>query len=439
MSDRVIKVGLCGFGVVGQGVFNHLRKRESDLSDQLGARVEVACIAVRDTNKQRDFDFDTSILTTDPVSVANNPEIDVVCELMGGTGVALDVTLTALQAGKTVVTANKALICDHGEKVFAAAKQGGGQILFEASVAGGIPVIKAIKEGLVVNRFSSIYGILNGTCNYILTRMTNEGLCYQDILVQAKELGYAEADESLDVDGIDTTHKAVVLAYLAWGRWVPYSDILVQGISEVTQQDIAYAKENDYAIKLLAVIDVAHASGKLYISILPTLVSKKYVLGSVDGVFNAVSIHGDVVGETVYIGPGAGRDATASAVVADLVDAAKTILNGGSGSFVDPAPRRGDQIELAEPEEIQSRYYVRLQVADKPGVMAEVTSLLAKHQVSLASVTQKEVEEGAVSATLIVTTHTTTEKAILDAVKALEESPSVEGKPFTMPISNFAE
>jgi len=436
MSDRLIKVGLCGFGVVGQGVFNHLQKRGNDLSSQLGANVEVARIAVRDTSKKRDFDFDASLLTTDPLAIASDPEIDVVCELMGGTGIALDVTLEALKAGKIVVTANKALICDHGEAVFSAAKQGGGQILFEASVAGGIPVIKAIKDGLVINRFSSIYGILNGTCNYILTRMTNEGASYRDILVEAKELGYAEADESLDVDGIDTAHKAVVLAYLAYGRWVPFKDILVQGISEVTQEDIAFAKENGYAIKLLAVIDVAHASGKLYISILPTLVSKKYVLGSVDGVFNAVSIHGDVVGETVYIGPGAGRDATASAVIADVVDAAKLLVAGGS-QFVDPAPRGGDQIELAEPEEITSRYYVRLQVEDKPGVMAEVTSVLAKNEVSLASVTQKEVEENAASATLIMTTHTTTEQAILDAVKALEESSSVEGKPFTMPISSF--
>ncbi|MBC2608122.1 homoserine dehydrogenase [Pelagicoccus albus] len=436
MSDRVISVGLCGFGVVGQGVFNHLQKREKDLGVQLGAKVKVTRIAVRDTSKKRDYDFDESTLTTDPLSIARDPEIDVVCELMGGTGLALDVTMAALEAGKVVVSANKALICDHGEALFAAAKKGNGQLLFEASVAGGIPVIKAIKDGLVINRFSSIYGILNGTCNYMLTRMTKEGASYQDILVQAKKLGYAEADESLDVDGIDTAHKAVVLAYLAYGRWVPYKDILVQGISEVTQADISFAKENGYAIKLLAVIDVAHASGKLYISILPTLVSKKYVLGSVDGVFNAVSIIGDVVGETVYIGPGAGRDATASAVIADIVDGAKSLVQGGS-KFVDPAPQGGDLIELAEPEEIQSRYYVRLQVEDKPGVMAEVASLLAKFEVSLASVTQKEVDESADHATLIMTTHMTTEQAILDAVKALEESSNVKGKPFTMPISSF--
>lgn len=438
MSERVIKVGLCGFGVVGQGVFNHLRSRQSQLSDQLGAKVEVTRIAVRDTKKQRDFDYDAAMLTTDPLSIATDPEIDVVCELMGGTGLALEVTLAALKAGKILVTANKALLCDHGEAVFAAASQGGGQVLFEASVAGGIPVIKAIKESLIINRFSSIYGILNGTCNYILTRMTNEGLSYQEILTEAKALGYAEADESLDVEGIDAAHKAVVLAYLAYGRWVPFKDILVQGVAEVTQDDIQFARSNGYAIKLLAVIDVAHASGKLYISILPTLVSKKYALGSVDGVYNAVSIHGDVVGETVYIGPGAGRDATASSVIADIVDGAKLLVNGGAGRFVDPAPRGGSAIELAEPDEIESRYYVRLQVLDKPGVMAEVASILAGQGVSLASVTQKEVEEGAAHASLIITTHMTTEKAILDSVGALEGSPSVNSKPFCMPISNFA-
>lgn len=437
MNERVIKIGLCGFGVVGQGVFNHLRSRQQMVSDQLGARVEITRIAVRDTSKKRDFDYDGGMMTTDPLSIANDPEIDIVCELMGGTGLALDVILAALRAGKVVVTANKALLCDHGIEVFAAAAEGGGNVLFEASVAGGIPVIKSIKDGLVINRFNTIYGILNGTSNYMLTRMANEGLSYQDVLADAKALGYAEADESLDVDGIDAAHKAVVLAYLAYGRWVPYKDILVQGIAEVTQEDISFARENGYAIKLLAVIDIAHASGKLYISILPTLVSKKYVLGSVDGVFNAVSIQGDVVGETVYIGPGAGRDATASAVISDIVDASKLLCCGGAGRFVDPAPRDGARIELAEPEEIESRYYVRLQVADRPGVMAEVASMLASFEVSLASVTQKEVAEGSACASLIITTHMTTEKAILDAVKALEESPSVTGKPFCMPVGSF--
>lgn len=437
MSESVIKIGLCGFGVVGQGVYNHLLSKSERLVEQLGVRIEVARIAVRDTSKKRDFPVDIDMLTTDPLAIATDEEIDIVCELMGGKEQAKDVSLAALKAGKVLVTANKALLCDHGPELFEAAEEGGGHVLFEASVAGGIPVIKSIKEGLIINTFSSIYGILNGTCNYILTRMTNEGASYQAILKEAKELGYAEADESLDVDGVDAAHKAVVLAYLAYGRWVPFADILVQGIKEVTQDDIRFANENGYAIKLLAVIDVAHASGKLYISILPTLVSRKYALGSVDGVFNAVSIHGDVVGETVYIGPGAGRDATSSAVISDIVDAAKLLANGATTQFVDTAPSSGDEIQLAEPEEINSRYYVRLLVVDKPGVMAQVASLLAANEVSLASVTQREVDETAEQVSLIITTHMTTEKAILDSVKTLEEIDSVLGKPFCMPISGI--
>ncbi|MEM9158407.1 MAG: homoserine dehydrogenase, partial [Verrucomicrobiota bacterium] len=328
-----------------------------------------------------------------------------------------------------------------GPEVMEAAKAGGGHILFEASVAGGIPVIKSIKEGLVINSFGSIYGILNGTCNYILTRMTNEGLSYETILVEAKELGYAEADESLDVEGIDAAHKAVVLAYLAYGKWVPYKDVLVEGVTRVTQDDIAYARENGYAIKLVAIIAKTDA-GKVYISVLPTLVSKSYVLGSVDGVFNAIAIRGDVVGDTIYIGPGAGRDATASAVISDVVDAAKILIASNCEDrlpFLDTAPKNGCELRLAEPDEIRSRYYVRLLVKDAPGVMSEVTSALAARQVSLASVLQKEVAEDAEMASLILTTHTTSEQAILDTLKDLEALDSVETKPFSMPIGSFQD
>ncbi len=440
MKEKNIKIGLCGFGVVGQGVYSQLSGKKAYLQEQLGANLEVVRIAVRDLNKTRDVSVGSSLLTTDPMAIANDPTIDILCELMGGQGVALEVTLAALRSGKVLVTANKALLCDHGAEIFAAAAEGGGHVLFEASVAGGIPVIKAINEGLIINNFSSIYGILNGTCNYILTRMTNEGLSYQEILSQAKTLGYAEADESLDVDGIDATHKAVILAYLAHGRWVPFENVLVQGVTAVTQDDIAFAKENGYAIKLIAVIDRIQDNGKLYVSVLPTLVSKKYSLGTVDGVFNAISIHGDVVGETVYIGPGAGRNATSSAVIADVVDASKHLIYRCSETrfpFLDPAPRNGAEVELAEPAEIHSRYYVRLLVMDQPGVMAEIASILASHEVSLASVSQKEVNEDAAKASLIITTHMTTEQAIFDAVVDLEALASVEEKPFCMPIGAF--
>ena len=441
MSERMIKVGLCGFGVVGQGVFDHLDRKRAVLSEQLGAEITVSRIAVRNIGKARDIAVDASIVTDDPLAVATDPEIDVICELMGGTGIAREVVLAALRAGKIVITANKALLCDFGEELLSVAREHGGHLLFEASVAGGIPVIKAIREGLVINDFSSIYGILNGTCNYILTRMTNEGLSYPEILVEAKALGYAEADESLDVDGIDAAHKAVVLAYLAHGKWVDFKDVRLQGITEVSQEDIQFAKDNGYAIKLIAVIDRAAEKGALRVSVFPTLVSTQCSLGRVDGVFNAISVHGDVVGETVYIGPGAGRDATASAVISDVVDAVKLLIFGGPEGrfpFLDPAPRNGSLITLAKAEDIESRYYVRLIVLDQPGVMAQIASILASHEVSLASVSQKEVGEDAERVSLIITTHVTTESSIVSAVASLANLESVEEKPFYMPIGNFA-
>ena len=441
MSERIIKVGLCGFGVVGQGVFDHLERKREVLREQLGADLVVTKIAVRDLSKSRDVAVAEAIVGDDALAVARDPEIEVVCELMGGTGFAREVTLEALKAGKIVVTANKAMLCDHGAELLSVAQKHGGHLLFEASVAGGIPVIKAIREGLVINDFSSIYGILNGTCNYILTRMANEGLSYPEILVEAKELGYAEADESLDVDGIDAAHKAVVLAYLAHGKWVDFEDVLLQGITEISQEDIQFARNNGYAIKLVAVIDRPAGTSSLRVSVSPTLVPLHSSLGRVDGVFNAIAIHGDVVGETVYIGPGAGRDATASAVISDVVDAAKLLIFGGPEGrfpFLDPAPRNGSSIQTAKPEEIESRYYLRLEVMDQPGVMAEIASILASHEVSLASVTQKEVEEDAERVSLIITTHITTERAAARAVEDLKELASVEERPFCMPIDSFA-
>lgn len=441
MSERIIKVGLCGFGVVGQGVFHHLERKRSVLSEQLGADIIVSRIAVRTPGKARDIEVDASIVTDDPLAVAMDPEVDVVCELMGGTGRAREVVLAGLKASKIVITANKALLCDFGEELLSVARKHGGHLLFEASVAGGIPVIKAIREGLVINDFSSIYGILNGTCNYILTRMTNEGLSYPEILVEAKAMGYAEADEALDVDGIDAAHKAVVLAYLAHGKWVDFKEVRLQGITEVSQEDIHFAKNNGYAIKLIAVIDRAAKGSILRVSVLPTLVSTQCSLGRVDGVFNAISVHGDVVGETVYIGPGAGRDATASAVISDVVDAVKLLISGGPEGrfpFLDPAPRNGSSITIARAEDIESRYYLRLVVLDQPGVMAQISSILASHEVSLASVSQKEVGENAERVSLIITTHVTTENAIVNAVASLTELESVEEKPFYMPIGNFA-
>ena len=441
MSNRTINIGLCGFGVVGQGVYDHLKSKRQALRELLGADMFVTRIAVRDLSKKRDVEIDESSVSNDPIAIATDPSIDIVCELMGGTEIAREVTIAALKASKIVVTANKALLCDHGRELFSIVQEFGGHLLFEASVAGGIPVIKAIREGLVINDFSSIYGILNGTCNYILTRMANEGLSYQEILVEAKKLGYAEADESLDVDGVDAAHKAVVLAYLAHGKWVDFKNVRLMGIKDVSQEDIRFAKDNGYAVKLIAVVNKEREGKALHVSVLPTLVEKTSSLGSVDGVYNAVSVHGDVVGETVYIGPGAGRHATASAVISDVVDAAKLLIFGGPEGrfpFLDSAPKNGGGIEVARPSEIQSRYYIRLVVMDQPGVMAEIASILASHQVSLASVAQKEVPEKAERASLIITTHSTTEEAIQRAVADLGGLATLEEEPFCMPIGTIS-
>lgn len=442
MGNRQIKVGLCGFGVVGQGVYDHLTRKRKLLGEQLGADILVTRVAVRDKSKKRDVQIDPELVTEDSLSVATDPEVDIVCELMGGTGLAKEIVEKALAAGKIVVTANKALLCDHGKELLATAQERGGHLLFEASVAGGIPVIKAIREGLIINDFSRIDGILNGTCNYILTRMANEGLSYQEILGEAKALGYAEADESLDVEGIDAAHKAVVLAYLAYGKWTDFRDVRLGGITEVNQEDIRFAEDNGYAVKLIATVERERQSKSLYVSVLPALVSKSSSLGSVDGVFNAISIHGDVVGETVYIGPGAGRHATSSAVISDIVDSVKLLIFGGPEGrfpFLDPAPKNGGDLAIALPEEAHSRYYVRMRVEDRPGVMAEIASILASREVSLASVTQKEVGEDAEKVSLIITTHMTTEKAITETNGDLEELDSVQGSPMIMPISEFGK
>ena len=441
MSNRTINIGLCGFGVVGQGVYDHLNSKRQALRELLGVDMFVTRIAVRDLSKKRDVEIDKSSISNDPIAIAIDPSIDIVCELMGGTEIAREVTIAALKAGKIVVTANKALLCDHGRELFSIVQEFGGHLLFEASVAGGIPVIKAIREGLVINDFSSIYGILNGTCNYILTRMASEGLSYQEILVEAKKLGYAEADESLDVDGIDAAHKAVVLAYIAHGKWIDFKNVRLMGIKDVSQEDICFAKDNGYAVKLIAVVNKEREGKALHVSVLPTLVEKTSSLGSVDGVYNAVSVHGDVVGETVYIGPGAGRHATASAVISDVVDAAKLLIfRGPEGRFpsLDLAPKNGGGLEVARPSEIQSRYYIRLVVMDQPGVMAEIASIFASHQVSLASVTQKEVPEKAERASLIITTHSTTEEAIQQAVADLGCLATLEEEPFCMPIGTIS-
>ncbi|WP_404420182.1 homoserine dehydrogenase [Nibricoccus sp. IMCC34717] len=433
---KTLRIGICGFGTVGQGVWQHLERARPALEARLGVRLELARAAVRDLKRTRDVAIPADRLTDDPLSIATDPSIDIVCELMGGTTAAKDVTLAALRAGKVVVSANKALLCDAGAEVFEAARAHGGNFFFEASVAGGIPIIKALREGLVANRFRLIYGILNGTCNYILTRMTLEGASYPSILADAKRLGYAEADEALDVEGWDTAHKASILACLAHGVWVKTDQMIVEGIDKLTQADLKYAATLGYGVKLLAVITRDFEAGELFVRVHPTLLPKDRVLANVNGVFNGISVTGDVVGTTTYIGRGAGRDATASAVISDIVDAAHWIAAGRTGRVV--GSQETATVRLAPLEKIVSRYYLRMTVRDQPGVLAEIASIMARHRVSIASVIQSPGERQE-AASLILTTHESNEKAMGETLAELGRAACVLESPLLLRIGDFAD
>ncbi len=429
-----MKIGLVGLGTVGQGVWKHLRSRKSELEARMGTTFSLERAAVRSLDKKRSVRISKKALTDDAMSIANDPEIDVLCELMGGTGHAYEVTKAALNNGKTVVTANKALLCHYGDKLFKLAKKKDAHIYFEASVAGGIPIIKALREGLVVNHFPLIYGILNGTCNYILTRMEREGKPFETILDDARKLGYVEADESLDLDGWDAAHKTVIISYLAHGKWIPLKKMPVEGIRDVTLEDIQWAQGLGYKIKLLSLILRDFKNGHVFASVQPALVPKDMVLANVDGVFNAISVTGDIVGESVYIGRGAGQDATASAVISDVVDAGTAIAHG----IMPEEPKNRDDLQLAKLEDVYRSFYIRLAVKDKPGVLAEVATVLANEGVSIGTVLQRPNGRKG-SANLVLTTHLCSEAAMQAAARKLNRHKSLLNKPFLLRIADFAQ
>ncbi|MES2692750.1 MAG: homoserine dehydrogenase [Verrucomicrobiota bacterium] len=438
MSEPLtLNIGLCGFGTVGQGVWKHLSGHRAELEARLGVTLNLARASVRDLKKKRDVKIPAKAITDDPLSIANDPSIQIVCELMGGTTLARQVTLAALKRGAVVVSANKALICEHGSEIIATAQKHGGHFFFEASVAGGIPIIKALREGLIANRFSRIYGILNGTCNYILTQMEDQDAPYAAVLAEAKRLGYAEADESLDVDGWDTAHKASVLAWLAHGVWVKTDQMIVEGISRITPSDFKNASMLGFGIKLLAVITRDFAKNELSVRVHPTLLPEGNVVANVSGVFNAVSVTGDVVGTTFYSGRGAGQDATASAVISDIADAASLLKHGKGGHLLgEVTTPAGNGCKLAPPESIRSRYYLRLTVKDEPGVLARVASAMAKQKVSIASVIQSPADQPG-AASLVLTTHESNERAMNATLKLLRSLGAVLDDPVLLRIGDF--
>ncbi|MBQ9087518.1 MAG: homoserine dehydrogenase [Lentisphaeria bacterium] len=409
------KVGIIGFGTVGAGVAENLLVNSDVIFKRTGVRVALTKIADLDITSDRGVTIPDGILTTDAFEVINT--CDIVVELVGGTTVAKKFILEALNKGKSVVTANKALLSHHGEELFAAAEKSGADLCYEASVAGGIPIIKSLREGLVANRIERIYGIMNGTCNYILTRMEREGANFAPVLADAQKLGYAEANPSLDIDGFDTAHKTSILASLAYGKWFSQEDVYVEGIRDLELSDLSYADELGYRIKLLGIIK--NNTGAVEMRVHPTLVPKTALLAGISDVFNGVVVDGDTVGQTLFYGRGAGRKATASAVVADITDAALNYANNCRQRV--PNFKNGEQFTKVNAiEDCVSRFYLRLQVKDTPGVIASITQILAERGINISSLIQHENQSGAAnSVALVILTHPVRERSMRAALSEL--------------------
>jgi homoserine dehydrogenase len=435
-----INVAIIGGGTVGGGVYQALKRNGRLIASRLGIGLSVRNVVVRDLKKKRNVQIARKHLSTEWKPVVDDPKTDLVVELVGGVKIARQIVKRALSQGKPVVTANKALLSEHGEELFSLANQNGTNLYYEASVAGGIPIIKVLREGLIGNQFPYIYGILNGTCNYILTRMKREGCDFQSVLEDAQRLGYAEAEPSLDVDGFDAMHKAGILGSLAHGFWIPPEQIHVEGIRDISQQDIQFADQLGYGIKLLASIKPlagTKASNAVQISVCPTLVPKGHVLAGVQDVFNAVYIGGDIVGETLYYGRGAGQDATASAVVSDLADAALD-LKHQTHNRIPPFSPHAEDGTVSPWEETVSPFYLRLNVVDRPGTMSQIAAILAEAKIGISSIIQPEGHEGNM-VPLILMVHDAKVGAMETAVKQIRKLKVVRGQPKVIRVENFEE
>lgn len=384
---KIINVGLIGWGNVGSGVVKILTDKKTFLSDKIGLEINIKKICDKDIISERNVTVNKGLLTRHVQEITSDPQIDIVVELIGGIHPAKEFIIEALKKGKNIVTANKALLAQEGRELFAIAKDHGKSIYFEASVAAGIPIIKSLREGLVANKFYGIFGIVNGTSNYILSQMTNNNCTFDDALREARQRGFAEKNARLDLEGIDSAHKLVLLTYLCFGRLVDLDDVFIEGIAQISLADVNYAKELGFQIKLLAI--AKKEADSLEVRVHPTLVPKMHLLSSVTGVFNAIYVRCDLAGELLFYGPGAGQMSAASAVVADLVDLAQDIKSGlfrpTLNTVMDNSIKR-----LRKINEVESRYYIRFMAKDQPGVLAKISGILAKFGISIASVTQKE-------------------------------------------------
>lgn len=424
---KSIKVGLLGIGTVGSGTFNVLKRNQEEIARRAGRSIEITMVADLNTQRATELTNGEVQVVNDANLVVNNPDIDIVIELIGGYGIAKELVLKAIANGKHVVTANKALIATHGTEIFKAAQEKGVMVAFEAAVAGGIPIIKALREGLTANRIQWIAGIINGTTNFILSEMRDKGLDFDVVLKEAQRLGYAEADPTFDIEGIDAAHKLTIMASIAFGIPVQFDKAYVEGITKLKGIDIRYAEQLGYRIKLLGI--TRQAENGIELRVHPTLIPAARLIANVEGAMNAVVVNGDAVGETLYYGKGAGAEPTASAVIADLVDITRL-------ASADPEHRvpylafqqnKLTDIPVLPMSEVTTSYYMRMQVVDKPGVLADITRILADSTISIDAMLQKEPTDGAEQTDIIILTHKTQERNIEAAIAKIEALPTVNG------------
>jgi homoserine dehydrogenase len=428
MGMKPMNVGLLGIGTVGSGTFNVLARNAEEISRRAGRPINITVVADKNTELANSVTKGACRVTDDAFSVVNDPEIDIVIELIGGTGVAKELVLKALHNGKHVVTANKALLAMHGNEIFAVAQQMRVMVAFEAAVAGGIPIIKAVREGLAANRIEWIAGIINGTTNFILSEMRDKGLSFDTVLKEAQRLGYAESDPTFDIEGVDAAHKITILAAIAFGIPMQFDKAYIEGISKLDAIDIKYAEQMGYRIKLLGITKRTPEGVELRVH--PTLIPTKRLIANVEGAMNAVVVQGDAVGATLYYGKGAGAEPTASAVIADLVDVTRMHTADPENRVPHLAFQPGQlaDLRILSMDEVQTSYYLRMRVQDKPGVLADITRILADEQISIDAVIQKEPGEGEVQTDLIMLTHLTREKRINAAIAKIEALTVITGK-----------
>jgi homoserine dehydrogenase len=427
-ARKAINVGLLGIGTVGGGTFAVLARNQEEIARRAGCAITMKMIADKEVEKARRIVGDRAVVTADAYEVVGNPDIDIVVELIGGTGVAKDLILKAIANGKHVVTANKSLLAQHGNEIFAAAQKQDVMVAFEAAVGGGIPIIKSLREGLTANRIEWIVGIINGTSNFILSEMRDKGSSFADVLKEAQQRGYAEADPTFDIEGVDAAHKLTIMAAIGFGIPMQFKSAYIEGISKLAQEDIRYAGELGYRIKLLGIAKRKDRGIELRVH--PTLIPERRLIANVEGVMNAILVKGDAVGQTMYYGAGAGAEPTASAVVADLVDVARMLTSDPEHRVPHLAfqPDRLSSTPILPMGEVETSYYLRLRVLDKPGVLADITRIFADLSISIDAMVQKEPHEGEDQVDIILLTHQTVEKNVNAAIAKIEKLPVVVGK-----------